>query len=123
MPMLISAFRTRLVAGRSTTLRLCRRSSPDPDLHPHLHLHLHLKRHLQLQLHLHLGARFSAPLPGEKRYSSKRSSESRQICDQVSIVSRRASNSFFVRNVRPVIIASRFSTFGSANLKTCTIPR
>ena len=80
-----------------------------------------LKRHLQLKLRLlRLAAKqqLRGLFPGGRGYSSKRSSESRQICDHVSMVSRRASNSFFARNVSPVIIASRFSTFGSASLKT-----
>ena len=111
-------------------------SSPGLDLPPRLHLHLqlrlhrklhlhlqvrlHRKLHLHLQLHLELEAKRSqrARFPQGSGYSNKRSSESRQICDHVSMVSRRANNSSFARNVRPVIIASRFSTFGSASLNT-----
>src|SRR5439155_26782049 len=55
---------------------------------------------------------------GEPSLSKSRSNESRQICDHVSSESRRASNSFLSTNARLVIIASRFSTFGSGNLKT-----
>jgi hypothetical protein len=95
-----------------------------------LHLPLHRKLRLHLLLHLELEAkRISPGLPTRLRtssgvagrgsgYSNKRSSESRQICDHVSMVSRRVNNSSFARNVRPVIIASRFSTLGSASLNT-----
>jgi hypothetical protein len=112
----------------------CRSSSPDLDPHLHLRLLLHLQQvHLQLKLRLQLKRHLQLKLrllrsaakeqvrglfPGGRGYISKRSSESRQICDHVSMVSRRASNSFFARNVSPVIIASRFSSFGSASLKT-----
>src|SRR5262245_16405312 len=92
-------------------LRLHRKVHPNPQLH--------LETHLHLQLHLELEAKTSAALPTQgSGYTSKRSSESRQICDHVSMVSRRANNSSFVRNVKPVIIASRFSTCGFASLKT-----
>ena len=86
----------------------------------HLRVRLHRKLHLQLQLRQELEAKTKSALrfPQGSGYSNKRSSESRQICDHVSIVSRRANNSSFARNVRPVIIASRFSTFGSASLNT-----
>ena len=90
------------------------------SLHLHLQVRLHHKLHRHLHLHLALVAKHKSALRFQSGsgYSNKRSSESRQICDHVSIVSRRANNSSFARNVRPVIIASRFSTFGSASLNT-----
>ena len=120
-----SPSRTRLVGGKLTRSHLFRNENSlhlRPQLRPHLprHLHSHRRLHLNLQLHLHLEAKkkLVLRLPQGSGYSNKRSSESRQICDHVSMVSRRANNSFFARNVRPVIIASRFATFGSASLNT-----
>jgi hypothetical protein len=113
-----------------------RSSNPGLDLHPRLHprlqlrllrnlqqhlqVRLHRKLHLHLQVHLELEAKRNqrGASNSESGYSNKRSSESRQIWDHVSMVLRRANNSSFARNVRPVIIASRFSTFGSASLNT-----
>jgi hypothetical protein len=147
-PIWISPFRTRWGVGKLTRSHSSRRASSLPCLplrlrhkrrlrrkcHPHrqvrLHRKLRLHLHLDLKLHLHLplrrereakkksAMRFPQGSSYRCRYSNKRSSESRQICDQVSMVSRRVNNSSFTRNVRPVIIASRFSTFGSASLNT-----
>jgi hypothetical protein len=136
-PIWTSASRTRSVVGRLTRLHSSRRGSSlhlllPPQLHLHRQLRLlrNLQQHLQVRLHRKLHLRLQVPLELEAKrsqhgasesgsgYSNKRSSESRQICDHVSIVSRRANNSSFPRNVRPVIIASRFSTFGSASLNT-----
>src|SRR5215475_7575605 len=135
-----SPFRIPSVVGRLTRLpsflnerrlhlglRLHLHLHPRRQLHlrqlqDHLHhLGLHLQRlrgHLKLHLHLQVKKKSALRFPQASGYSSKRSSESRQICDHVSIVSRRASNSSFERNVSPVIIASRFTTVGSASLKT-----
>src|SRR5262245_47059549 len=125
-------------------LRRRHKLRPRSKLHPHhqvrlhrklrLHLLVRPKLRLQLPLHLEREAKRREPCASRppsprlqrgkqggsdtSRYCNKRSSESRQICDHVSMVSRRANNSSFARNVRPVIIASRFSTFGSANLNT-----
>src|SRR5262249_169765 len=125
---------TRSAVGRLTRSHSSRRGR---SLHLHLLLQLRLRRQLRLhrkvhpnlqlplELHLHLhlhpeleGKEISHHFPAGSGYTNKRSSESRQICDHVSMVSRRANNSSFARNVRPVIIASRFATFGSASLNT-----
>ena len=133
-----SPSRTRSAVGRLTRSHSSRRGSslhllllPQLHLHPQVRLHpkshlrlqvrLHRNPHLHLQLHLELEAKRNkrgASSHWGSGYSNKRSSESRHICDHVSMVSRRANNSSFARNVRPVIIASRFSTFGSASLNT-----
>ena len=90
------------------------------NLQQHLQVRLHRNPHLHLQLHRELEAKRNQRGASNRGsgYSNKRSSESRHICDHVSMVSRRANNSSFARNVRPVIIASRFPTFGSASLNT-----
>src|SRR5262249_54433814 len=123
-----------LPLGLRHKLRLRRKLHPHHQVRLRRKLHLHLqvdpKLHLHLPLHLEREPRRQAfrfpraPSPrlgGGKQgsgYCNKRSSEFRQIWDHVSMVSRRANNSSFARNVRPVIIASRFSTFGSASLNT-----
>src|SRR5438552_2328122 len=135
MPIWTSRSRTRSAVGRLMRSHSSRRES---SLHLYLPLQLHLRRqlrlHLKLHLHppldrelrLHLHLRLELETKRSQRfasnresgYSNKRSSEPRQICDHVSMVSRRANNSSFARNVRPVIIASRFSTFGWTSLNT-----
>src|SRR5512132_3123129 len=136
-PIWTSRSRTRWAVGRLTRSHSSRRGSSlhlllPPQLHlhrqlrllrnlqQHLQLRLHRNPHLHLQLHLELEAKRNQRGASSRGtgYSNKRSSESRQIWDHVSMVSRRANNSSFARNVRPVIIASRFSTFGSASLNT-----
>jgi len=135
-PIWISRSRIQSVAGRSTRSHLSHSSRPRLDLRRRLRLRLQLRLHRKLRLHLqvslhrklHRHLQLHPALEAERKsglrflqgsgYSNKRSNESRQICDHVSMTSRRASNSSFARNVRPVIIASRFSTFGSASLKT-----
>src|SRR5262245_15289508 len=134
--------RTQLAVGRLTRSHSPRRGSslhrlplelrlrrPLP-LHRKLHLHRQpdLKLRLHLQLHLELNLQLPPELEAKRNqpraskrgsdYCNKRSSESTQICDHVSMLSRRVNNSSFVRNVRPVIIASRFSILGSASLNT-----
>src|SRR5882757_2217504 len=136
-PIWTSPSRTRWAVGRLTRSHSSRRGSSLHlllplelhlhrqwrrlrNLHQHLQLRLHRNPHLHLQVHLELDAKRSQRglSNTESGYSNKRSSESRQIWDHVSMVSRRANNSSFARNVRPVIIASRFSTFGSISLNT-----
>ena len=93
-PMLTSLFHIRLGAGSLMKLHLFRRRNASARW---------LSRFV---------------IETRTRYPNKRSRESRQICDQVSIVSRRERNSSLGRNVSPVIMASRFCTFGLASLKT-----
>src|SRR6266550_4915747 len=138
-PIWTSRSRTRWAVGRLTRSHSSRRESSLPLLplqlhlqlrlhrksHLHLQVRLHRNHHLHLQLHLELEAKRSQHCASHmgSGYSNKRSSESRHICDHVSMVSRRANNSFFVIKLNLVIILSRFCTFGSVNWKTCTIPR
>ena len=146
-PIWISPFRTQWGVGKLTRSHSSRRPSslacPLPRfrhkqrlrrklrLHHQVRLHRKLRLHLQVdpKHHLHLplrrepevkksALRFPQGSGYSCRYCNRRSNESRQICDHVSMVSRRANNSSFARNVRPVIIASRFSTFGSTSLNT-----
>src|SRR6187431_2197378 len=140
-PIWISPFRTPWGVGKLTRSHSSRRASSLPcpplrlrhkqrlrrklRLHHQVRLHRRLRLHPQVdpKPHLHLPLRrepeakkVSIALPQGSgyrfRYCNRRSNESRQICDHVSMVSRRANNSSFARNVRPVIIASRFSTLG-----------
>ena len=133
-PIWTSPSRIRLAAGRltrshssrsqSSLLRLLLQLHLQPHLHRKLHLYLQVRLHRNLHPHLQLHPELEAKRNQRcafhrgSGYRNKWSSESRHICDHVSMVSRRANNSSFARNVRPVIIASRFSIFGSASLNT-----
>src|SRR5262245_8203978 len=141
----LRSFRREIRPGLRLPLQLHLQQHLRPKLKLHRQVRLHRKLRLHLQVHLKLRLQPQLPLELEAKgtqacasqppspraseaglrrgeqgsgYSNKRSSESRQICDHVSMVSRRANNSSLARNVRPVIIASRFSTFGSASLNT-----
>src|SRR5881398_334683 len=84
-PIWTSPSRTRWAVGRLTRSHSSRRGSSLPLLPLQLHLQLHLELEAKRSQHYasHRGS----------GYSHKRSSESRQICDHVSMVSRRANNS------------------------------